>query len=105
MGTTPPDTSRQTRLLVFVAISAAFLAIAVPPVGLACGVGTLVVLGVRHRRKLTLPRPAVVVALTAAAAVIPADGRSPGLIVAGSAVYLVGLAVHAGVVRRAQPQS
>ena len=46
-----------------------------------------------------------VVALTAAAAVIPADGRSPGLIVAGSAVYLVGLAVHAGIVRRAQPQS
>ena len=31
----------------------------------ACGVGTLVVLGVRRRRKLTLPRPAVVVAMTA----------------------------------------
>ena len=29
-----------------------------------------------------------IVALTAAAAVIPADGRSPGLVVAGSAVYL-----------------
>ena len=65
MGTAPPDTSRQTRLLVFLAISAAFLAIAVPPVGLACGAGTLVVLGVRRRRKLTLPRPAVVVAMTA----------------------------------------
>ena len=46
-----------------------------------------------------------VVALTAAAAVIPADGRSPGLVLAGSAVYLAGLAVHAGVVRRAQAQS
>ena len=46
-----------------------------------------------------------IVALTAAAAVIPADGRSPGLVVAGSAVYLVGLAVHAGVARRAQAPS
>ncbi len=46
-----------------------------------------------------------VVALTAAAAVIPADGRSSGLIVAGSVVYLVGLAVHAGVARRAQAPS
>ncbi len=43
-----------------------------------------------------------IVALTAAAAVIPADGRSAGLVVAGSALYLVGLAVHAVVVRRAQ---
>ncbi|HEV7853259.1 MAG TPA: MFS transporter, partial [Mycobacterium sp.] len=37
-----------------------------------------------------------IAALTAAAAVIPADGRSPGLVVAGSALYLIGLAVHAG---------
>ena len=43
-----------------------------------------------------------VVAMTAAAAVIPADGRSPGLVLAGSAVYLAGLAVHASVGRRAQ---
>ena len=43
-----------------------------------------------------------VVAITAAAAVIPADGRSPGLVLAGSAVYLAGLAVHASVGRRAQ---
>jgi MFS family permease len=43
-----------------------------------------------------------IAALTAAAAVIPADGRSPGLVVAGSALYLIGLAVHAGVARRAQ---
>jgi MFS family permease len=46
-----------------------------------------------------------IVALTAAAAIIPADGRSPGLVLAGSVVYLVGLAVHASVVRRAQAQS
>ncbi|MGH3676516.1 MAG: MFS transporter [Mycobacterium sp.] len=44
-----------------------------------------------------------IVALTASAAVIPADGRSPGLVLAGSAVYLAGLAVHAGVARRAPP--
>jgi MFS family permease len=43
-----------------------------------------------------------IAALTAAAAVIPTDGRSPGLVVAGSALYLIGLAVHAGVARRAQ---
>jgi MFS family permease len=47
----------------------------------------------------------LIVALTAAAAVIPADGRSPWLIVAGAAVYLVGLAVHAGVARRDQAPS
>jgi MFS family permease len=40
-----------------------------------------------------------IVALTAAASVIPTDGRAPGLVAAGSVVYLVGLAVHAGVVR------
>ncbi|RDH75617.1 MFS transporter [Mycolicibacterium moriokaense] len=40
-----------------------------------------------------------IVALAAAAAVIPADGRSPGLVAAGSAVYLVGLMAHAGIVR------
>jgi hypothetical protein len=44
-----------------------------------------------------------IVALTAAAAVIPADGRSAGLVVAGSAVYLVGFALHASVARRAHP--
>lgn len=46
-----------------------------------------------------------IVALTAAAAVIPADGRSATLVLAGSAVYLVGLAAHAGVARRAQSPS
>jgi MFS family permease len=44
-----------------------------------------------------------IVALTVAAMVIPPDGRSPGLVLAGSAVYLVGLAVHAAVGRRARP--
>ncbi|AKK30080.1 MFS transporter [Mycobacterium sp. EPa45] len=36
-----------------------------------------------------------------AAAVIPADGRSPALALAGSAIYLVGLATHTVVGRRA----
>ena len=44
----------------------------------------------------------LIVALTAAAAVIPADGKSPGLVLAGSVIYLAGLAVHASVARRAQ---
>lgn len=42
-----------------------------------------------------------VVALAAAAAVIPSDGRSSGLVLAGSAVYLVGLALHGTLGRRA----
>lgn len=42
-----------------------------------------------------------VVALAAAAAVIPSDGRSSGLVLAGSAVYLVGLALHGTLARRA----
>ena len=46
-----------------------------------------------------------IVALAAAAAVVPTDGRSHGLVVAGSVVYLVGLAVHAAVVRRPQAPS
>jgi MFS family permease len=45
-----------------------------------------------------------IVALAAAAAVIPADGFSPGLVVAGSVLYLVGLALHASVARRPRPQ-
>ena len=44
-----------------------------------------------------------IVALTAAATVIPADGYSPGLVVAGSVLYLLGFALHAGVARRARP--
>ncbi|MBB3601068.1 MFS family permease [Mycolicibacterium sp. BK556] len=43
-----------------------------------------------------------IVATMLAAEVIPADGRSPGLALAGSAIYLVGLAVHAIVGRRRQ---
>ncbi|AGB26634.1 Major Facilitator Superfamily transporter [Mycobacterium sp. JS623] len=42
-----------------------------------------------------------IVATTATAAVIPADGHEPGLALAGVGVYLVGLAVHASVGRRA----
>src|SRR6201986_2328974 len=43
---------------------------------------------------------AFIAAITAAAIVIPSNGHSPELIVAGAAVYLCGLAVH-GVVGRA----
>jgi MFS family permease len=46
-----------------------------------------------------------IVALTASAAVIPANGHFPGLVVAGSVVYLVGLAVHAAVARRTRAPS
>jgi MFS family permease len=42
-----------------------------------------------------------IIATTTAAAVIPADGHEPGLALAGVAVYLAGLAVHASVGRRA----
>jgi MFS family permease len=44
-----------------------------------------------------------IAAMALAATVIPADGREPALVVAGSVVYLAGLAVHASVGRRAQP--
>jgi MFS family permease len=43
---------------------------------------------------------AFIVAITAAAAVIPADGRSAALALAGSVIYLLGLAAHARVGRR-----
>jgi MFS family permease len=39
-------------------------------------------------------------AIAVAAAIIPSDGYAPGLALAGTAVYLAGLAVHAGVCRR-----
>ncbi len=44
-----------------------------------------------------------IVAITLAATVIPADGHLPALVVAGSAVYLAGLAAHASIGRRVQP--
>jgi MFS family permease len=44
-----------------------------------------------------------VAALTASAAVIPDNGHAPGLALAGSVVYLLGLAVHALVGRHAKP--
>ncbi|WP_217155041.1 MFS transporter [[Mycobacterium] fortunisiensis] len=40
---------------------------------------------------------AFVLAIAATAAVIPADGRSPGLVAAGAAAYLIGLGLHAAV--------
>jgi MFS family permease len=42
---------------------------------------------------------AFVAALAMSAAVIPVDGHSTGLVIAGSAVYLVGLAAHAAIGR------
>jgi hypothetical protein len=63
--TTPVDSARQTRRLVFGAISAVVLAIAVPPIGLALGVGMLVVLAIRRRRKASVPRPAAVLVIGA----------------------------------------
>jgi MFS family permease len=44
-----------------------------------------------------------IAAIAASAAVIPPDGHSPALVVAGAVVYLLGLAVHASVGRRGQP--
>ncbi len=44
-----------------------------------------------------------VLAVTVAAAVIPADGRSAALVCAGAVLYLVGLALHAWLGRRAKP--
>ena len=43
---------------------------------------------------------AFIAAITAAAAVIPADGRSLPLVIAGAMLYLIGLAVHALIGRR-----
>jgi hypothetical protein len=42
-----------------------------------------------------------VFATAVAAGVIPADGHEPALALAGVAVYLVGLVVHAAIGRRA----
>jgi hypothetical protein len=46
---------------------------------------------------------AFIIALAVSAAVIPANGHSPVLAVAGSAVYLVGLIVHTVIGRRSNP--
>ena len=42
-------------------------------------------------------------AITVAASVVPANGHSPALVLAGSLLYLCGLAVHSVVGRRGQP--
>jgi hypothetical protein len=39
--------------------------------------------------------------IAVAAAVIPADGHAPGLALAGTVIYLAGLAAHAALGRRA----
>ena len=43
-------------------------------------------------------------AIAAAAAVVPADGHAPAIALAGSGIYLAGLAAHATVGRRATPR-
>ncbi|MGY4708421.1 MFS transporter [Mycolicibacterium sp. CBM1] len=45
-----------------------------------------------------------ILATTASAAVMPPDGRAPGLALAGSVVYLLGLALHAFMGRRRTPK-
>lgn len=42
-------------------------------------------------------------AITAAATVVPADGHSPALVLAGTGLYVCGLAAHSIVGRRGQP--
>jgi len=44
-----------------------------------------------------------ILAVAAAAAVIPSDGHAPGLVVAGSVLYLAGMAAHAVLGRRRAP--
>ena len=44
-----------------------------------------------------------ILAVSAAALVIPADGRSPALALAGSVLYLAGLVMHARIGRRRLP--
>ncbi len=44
-----------------------------------------------------------IIAITVAAALIPADGHAPMFVVFGSVIYLLGLVVHSIVGRRAQP--
>ncbi|MDP9167756.1 MAG: MFS transporter [Actinomycetota bacterium] len=46
---------------------------------------------------------AFVASITLCAGVIPVDGHSPGLVVAGAGAYAVGLAAHATIGRRAKP--
>jgi MFS family permease len=44
-----------------------------------------------------------VTAIAAAAALIPGDGHAPGLVIAGSVVYLLGFAAHAAIGRGTRP--
>jgi hypothetical protein len=44
-----------------------------------------------------------IIAITVAAALIPADGHAPIFVLFGSVIYLLGLVVHSIVGRRAQP--
>jgi MFS family permease len=46
---------------------------------------------------------AFIVSITVSATLIPDDGRAPGFVLFGSALYLIGLAMHAVIGRRGQP--
>ena len=46
-----------------------------------------------------------IAATTVAAAVIPADGHSRGLVLAGSSIYLIALTTHAAIGRRRRPSA
>jgi hypothetical protein len=43
------------------------------------------------------------IAITLSAIVMPAGGHQPGLVLAGSGIYLLGLAAHAAIGRRTRP--
>jgi hypothetical protein len=46
---------------------------------------------------------AFIVSITVSATLIPDDGRAPGMVLFGSVLYLIGLAMHAIIGRRGQP--
>ncbi len=47
---------------------------------------------------------AFIAAIAVSAAVIPADGHAPSLVVSGAAVYIVGLIAHTAIGRRSKPE-
>jgi MFS family permease len=109
--------------LVFAAIVQVVGAALVLPVMLVCGfllgaAGQVIKLCADTAMQMDVPDPlrghvfafqdslfwvTFIVATSVAATVIPVDGRSPGLALAGSAVYLTGLVVHTVIGRRGPP--
>lgn len=64
MGIAPADTARQNRRLILAAVAAVVCALAMPPIGLALGIATLVVVAMRRRRQAALSRAATTLAMT-----------------------------------------